>query len=161
VSCWLYHYKKPLPEFSQKLTVAFFVIQIFAGLYAVFQDINRPFSNLYQVNSLMNEVSAGQQVVTDYWALNAVSAYRDQQLYCIDLRKKASFILWGSDLKQLNESPNRYYAGAKVFFAREHTNQVYMISTGSPEALKKVDSLFFSKYNVELVDERVGTIEKG
>jgi len=158
---WLYCYEASPSRGSRWLVNGMLAIQLAAGVFIVVKDTRLPFSNLYKVNELLNEVPAGERTVCDYWALNAVSAFAGRPLYCVDLQKQASFILWGSDMAAMQKRPYRYRDGVRYLFQQENIKSVYLVSTGSLPNINRLDSLFLSSFHVELVDKREGAIEKG
>lgn len=158
---WLYCEEKEPGRTGTWLVNGLLVIHLVAGAIAVTKDIRRPFSRLSHVNEFLKEVPAHERVVTDYWGLNAVSAYAGRSLYCIDLQKEVSFILWGADFVVMNDIPNRYYTGVRNLFQREGIRQLYMISSGSPEALFRTDPKLRDSLQIQMIDKREGAIEKG
>jgi len=134
---------------------------LIGSVFIIAKDIRQPFSNAYRVNELLNEVPPNEKTVTDYWAMNTISAFADRPFYCVDLQKEISFVKWNSDLGIMQNKQYRYFEGMKNIFQGKELTKVYMISTGSPAVLFKVDSLLFKSYQVKLVDKREGAIEKG
>jgi hypothetical protein len=158
---WLYCNETVVSARNKLLFDFFLVIQVIGSFFIVPKDIRLPFSNAYRVNELLNEVPAGQKTVTDYWAMNPISAFADKPMYCIDLQKEISFVKWNSDLGAMQNTRYRYFDGVKDYFDKNSINRIYMLSTGSPAVLVKVDSMLFESYRVNLVDKREGAIEKG
>jgi hypothetical protein len=113
------------------------------------------------VKELINTVPENENVVTDYWALNAISAFTDSSFYCIDMQKEMSFLLWGIDIVEMRKRKNRYCDGINNFFQKENVIKLYMISTGSMENLLKVDPLLSTCFHIKEIDKRDGAIEKG
>jgi hypothetical protein len=160
-SFWLFCYETPVTKGKNWLVNGFLIVQLIGGIFAISKDIRLPFSNAYRVNELINEVPVNEKAVTDYWAMNTISAFTDRPFYCIDLQKEKSFVMWNSDIGYMQNRPYRYFEGVKHFFQQQKISKVYMISIGSPTTLFKVDSLLFKSYNVRLIDKREGAIEKG
>jgi len=160
ISYWLYCYETSPSVLSHRLVNGLLVIQVAAGIFSVYKDIRLPFSNLYRMNELVDEVPGTKKVVCDYWALNGAQAYAHKPLYCVDLQRQATFILWGTDLDTMLKRTNRYYDGMQHLFQKEGLKETYMISTATPQSLYQVDSLFMRSYHVALVDKREGAIEK-
>lgn len=158
---WLYCYETPVTSNNKWLINGLLLIQLAGGVFAVVKDIQYPFSNFNKVNELLKEVPGNERVVTDYWALNTVIAFTDKGLYCIDLQKDISFVLWDSDLGAMSKKPYRYFDGVKNYFQREGVNKVYLVSTGSLKTLQSVDSYLSKYYRVTLIDKREGALEKG
>jgi hypothetical protein len=161
VAYWLYCYETPVTVKNEWLVSSFLVVQLIGSVFIIAKDIRQPFSNAYRVNELLKEVPANEKTVTDYWAMNTISAFADRPFYCVDLQKEVSFVKWNSDLGIMQTRQYRYFEGIKNLFQKNGLTKVYMISTGSPAVLFKVDSLLFKSYHVKLADKREGAIEKG
>ena len=161
VAFWLYCYETPLTGRVRRLFILLLALQVPAGIFAVVKDIRLPFSNLYAVKAMMEEVPVGEKLVTDYWTMNAVVAFTDHPAYCVDMGRSISFVRWASDIAAIQKNPHRYSGGISALFAREGLRSVYMVSMASPQALDKVDSLLSRSFQVELVDKKEGAIEKG
>jgi hypothetical protein len=157
---WLYCYEASPARWHKWIVNSLLVIQIIAAAVAIGIDSNRPFSNFNRVRELMNKAPAHEKVVADYWALNAIAAFMDKPYYCIDLKREVSFLLWDSDMAQLMKTKYRYTEGAG-YLSDHGTKNFWMISTGSPEGLYKIDTRFFKIFRVTLVDKIEGAIEKG
>jgi hypothetical protein len=71
-----------------------------------------------------------------------------------------SYLLWKKDLTAKIQAPNPYSTGMQKYFQQENVQEVYMMSIISPENLFAKDPQLFKIYKVELVDEKVGAIEK-
>jgi len=158
---WLYCYETPVPGRNKWLINGFLIIQLLGSVFIITKDIRLPFSNAYRIKELLKEVPNNKRTVTDYWAMNTISAFADTPFYCIDLQKEIAFVKWNSDLGTMQNKQYRYFEGLKNLFQKEDLNEVYMISTGSPAVLFRVDSQLFKSYQVKLVDKREGAIEKG
>jgi len=156
---WLYCYEASPSPPGNRLVNGLLIIQLAGGIFAVSKDICLPFSNLYRMNELVNEVPGNKKVVCDYWSLNAAKAYAHKPLYCIDLQKQASLILWDNNVDAMLKKPHRYYEGVRVFFQEEGIKETYLVSTATPQSLYEADSLFTQSYHVALVDKREGAIE--
>jgi len=161
VAYWLSCYETRENGRNKWLVNILLILQIIGGIFATVKDIRLPFSNAYKVNELLKEIPKNEKAVTDYWALNAISAFADKPFYCIDMQKEKSFILWDKDLMDSRTKTNCYYEGVNNFFLRERIRKVYMITTASLENLFKVDSKLSTSFQVTLVDKREGAIEKG
>ena len=158
---WLYCYETPVTIKSRWIFNSILLVQIASGVFAVSKDIRFVFSNDYKVNELLDQVPANEKKVTDYWAMNVVEAFTDKQMYCVDMEKEIKFIQWNSDLGNMMKKQYRYYEGIRNLFQKENISRVYMISTGSPEILMRVDAELFRSFRVNLTDKRDGAIEKG
>lgn len=160
MALWLYCDENTVTKRNTGIINGLWIIQLMAGIFAVSKDIVLPFSNAFRVKDLVQQVPEGQQVVTDYRALNAVSTYLDKPVYCIDMQRPMSFILWNTDMVQLERYPNRYEVGVKRFFADQKRATVYMLSTGATQTLLHTDAALFSSYQVTLVDSFDRAIDK-
>jgi hypothetical protein len=158
---WLYCYESPVTVKNKWIVNAFLIVQMMGSFFTISKDIRQPFSNAYRVNELLREVPANEKTVTDYWAMNTISAFMDRPFYCVDLQKEISFVKWNSDLGRMQARQYRYFDGVKNLFQKNGLNKVYMLSTGPPPVLFKVDSQLFKSYQVKLIDKREGAIEKG
>ncbi len=152
LSLWLYCEERPLMLWKNISINAFLAMQMVAGIFAVVKDVQFPFSNSYRVNELVKEAPPDKKLVCDYWAVNTWSAYIDKPVYCIDMQKEASFVLFDDHLRGILQLPNRYVQGMNKL--KEDT--VYMISTHSPEILATIDP----RLHFRLIDKREGAIEK-
>jgi len=161
VACWLHYYEQPLSAASRKLLDSLLAIQFAAGIFAVTRDIRLPFSNLYRIDELAREVPPRSRLVTDYWTMNGYVAYLDTPAYCIDVGRELSFVTWGPDITVIQNNPHRYTSGADKLFQQERKQEIYMISSGSPQTLDQADSCFSRSFHVMLIDKREGAIEKG
>jgi hypothetical protein len=157
---WQYCYETPITTKNKYLINAFLIVQLMGGVFIVSKDIGLPFSNAFKVNELLKEVPGNEKTVTDYWAMNAVSAFADRPFYCVDLQKEIFFVNWESDTRILKSRQYRYFEGIKNLFQKERINKVNMFSTASPTKLFRADSLLFESYQVKLFDKREGAIEK-
>ncbi|WP_325579010.1 hypothetical protein [Dinghuibacter sp.] len=128
-------------------------LQLPGGVFAVWQDWNRPFSRASAAPSLVGEVPAGDRVVCDYWALNPLAAYTDSAFFCIDLGESRRFLRWDGDFAARLRRPDRYVAGARPL-----GRPLYLVSTLAPAELQRVAG---PDFRVRLVDFRDGAIEKG
>jgi hypothetical protein len=75
------------------------------------------------------------------------------------MKKEMSFLLWDHDMTLVQQTPDRYYEVAKVL-ATQGIHQFWLVSTGTPEALSKVDTAFVKMLRVRLVDKIEGSVEK-
>jgi len=157
---WLYCYEESPAPWHKWIVNSLLVLQVIAAAIAIGKDRNRPFSNFNRVGDLVAKVPAQEKVVSDYWGLNAIAAFMDRPFYCLDLKKEVSFLLWDSDMAQLMKTDYRYTEGAE-HLAGQGIHQFWMLSTGSPEELTKVDTRFFKEYEVVLKDKIEDAIEKG
>ena len=161
VSYWLYCYEVPVTTRKKIIANCLLIVQAITGLFMVARDISLPFSNAYKVPELLRSPASGERIVTDYWAMNTISAFADKSMYCIDIQREISFVLWGPELGDALKKPHRYFDGVKNLFHKEKLNKIYMISTGPPEMLRKADPKLFEAYSVVVTDKRVGAVEKG
>lgn len=158
---WLFCAEAQPLKKEKRIVQSLLVIQLIGTIIMLPKDLRQPFSQLPAIDQLLSTVPAGVPVVTDYWSLNAVAAFTNRSMYCIDLRKEISFVVWGRDFALIRQQQHRYYAGIKEWFRRPVTDTVCLISTGSPWQLKKLDTLFMSEFRPVLIGELEGSIEKG
>lgn len=161
VAYWLYCYEISTTRTNKILVNLLLFVQALSGIFMVYKDLRLPFSNAGRVNELLSIPPANSRIVTDYWAMNTISAFADKPIYCIDIQREISFVLWGPELGEMLKRTYRYYDGVNNLFQTEKINQVYMISTGSPQVLDRADPKLFKAYSVLLLDKREGAIEKG
>jgi hypothetical protein len=161
VTAWLYCYEMPLAGNNRRLFHFLLTLQLFAGFFAVIKDIRLPFSNLPTVNELIKEVPANEKWVTDYWTMNTVVAVTDRPVYCIDLEKEISFILWDRELAIQQTTPDRYTRGLHHLFQKDGLRSVYMITQNTPDLLSGIDPQLSGSFHVALIDKREGAIDKG
>lgn len=160
VALWLYCYHKPLSTLKKKWIGVLLIAQIAAGVFIVFKDITLPFSNAYKAKEVIVRVPANATVVTDYWALSALSAYTDRSYYCADVQKDAAFMLWGNDMAAMRNTPERYYNGIKKFMDKNNLKEIYLVSTSDSFVLYKIDPRLFSAYKIGVAAGYEGAIEK-
>ncbi|MFA6058787.1 MAG: hypothetical protein WC756_11360 [Taibaiella sp.] len=161
VALWLHCYHKPLSISKKRMVSLLLVVQLTAGIFIVVKDISLPFSNAFNVKELLDKKPMDAAIVTDYWALSALSTYNDKPYYCVDLQKETSFILWGSDMMAMREKNiNRYYDGISNYMRQRGLKEVYMISTSDSGILYKIDPKLFTAYKVDVMERREGAIEK-
>ena len=158
---WLYCYEYPLTTEKKRLTIVLFSFQLAAGIFATSQTIRHPFSNLDQIQAMVSKVPAGQKLVSDYWTMNAYAAFVNKPIYCVDLQKEKSYIMWNSEIVAMLKNPYRYSSGLPCLFCKDGINEVYMISMHNPGELSELDAELASCFHVDLIDKKEGAIEKG
>ncbi|HKH62786.1 MAG TPA: hypothetical protein VKA49_18215 [Flavitalea sp.] len=161
IAYWLYCYEVPVTRKRRLFANSLLIVQVITGLLMAAKDIRLPFSNASKVTELLRTPAPGEKMVTDYWAMNTISAFADRPIYCIDVQREMSFVLWGPELGNALKKPFRYFEGVKNLFEKEKLDKIYMISTGSPEMLHRADEKLFKEYQVVVIDKRTGAIEKG
>jgi len=161
VTAWLYSDETPLAGNNRRLIHMLLILQLIAGLFAVVKDIRLPFSNLPTVNELIKEVPANERWVTDYWTMNTIVAVTDRPVYCIDLEKEISFILWKRQLTVRQTTPDRYTSGLHHLFQKDEMSSVYMITQNAPDLLSEIDPQLSVSFHVALIDKREGAIDRG
>ena len=161
VALWLLYAESPQYKIKKWLLITILGLQIPGGIYMIVKDIQLPFSNAYRAGELLKKVPQNERAVTDYWTVNAVNAFSDKELYCIDMEKEVKFILWGQDLSAMLAKPNRYYDGARNLFQKEKLSKIYLISIASPESIFQTDAEFIRAFNVKLIEKIDGAINKG
>lgn len=161
IAWWLHNDERPVSVNHSRWVYTLLIVQGIAGLYSVSQDIRLPFSNTYQVTRLIGEIPAGGKLVTDYWTMNAVTAFTDRPIYCVDVQQELSFVLFDSRLLRVDRNPHRYTDGLSQLFQKDSLHKIYWVSLSSPQLLGKVDPLVAVNYRLMLMDKREGAIEKG
>ena len=159
VAWWLYCQGRPAVD-SRWLN-ALLLIQLIAGVIAVFQDIRHPFSNTSKVEELITRVPRDKQLVTDYWTMNAVEAFTDRPIYCVDAQQEMSFVLFDSRQGRIDNNHHRYTDGFRQLFKQPGQDGIYLISLSPPPLLNKVDPLLAGSFRLTLIDKREGAIEQG
>lgn len=158
---WLFCYETSLTAGKLRLLIVLLSFQIVAGVFALVQTFRFPFSRLDRIQTLAGDVPAGSPLVTDYWTMNAYATFMNKPIYCVDLQKEKSFVMWNSEIAAVLKNPHRYSSGLAVLFTRPETPAVYLVSTYDPALLAELDEKLMSTYHVELFDKRDGAIEKG
>ena len=162
LALWLQCAETPrLTRGRAALVHALLVVQVVAGAFAVWKDIRLPFANLFSVVELAKEVPPDSRLVTDYWTMNAYVAFIDKPIYCVDMQRELSFILWDRSLAEAVKNGARYSSGFREIFRRWGPNAVHLVSLGSPQNLNRVDPELDKTFRVVLIDKREGAIDKG
>ena len=157
---WLYIKNKPSLRNSNLIINSMLLIQMIAGFFMVFKDINMPFSDSYKVADVLKKVPVNGKVVTDYWTAITINAYTDKPDYCIDIQKAVTFDLWQTDITEIRKYPYRFCRGLDNLFKRENINTAYFVATDPPQIIAKTDSRLFSSFNVKLIYKEEGTMAK-
>lgn len=160
VAWWLCCYQAPPSPQQQRLANGLLMAQVLAALVAIGLDWSRPFSNFNRVGELSQKVPAGETLVCDYWGLNAVAAFLDRPMYCMDLQQEATYLLWNERMAALMRSSYRYTTGAQVL-NKQGIETFYLVSSNPPATIRKMDDRFDQLYSVTLIDKREGAIEAG
>jgi hypothetical protein len=158
---WLYCYENPLTLKKKRLAIVLVSFQLAAGIFAIDQTFRLPFSNLDQIQALVSKVPAGQKLVSDYWTMNAYAAFMNKPIYCVDLQKEKSYIMWNSEMAAVLKNPYRYCSGLRYLFHKDGINDVYMLSMHDTGELSELDAQLATSYHVDLIDKKEGAIEKG
>ncbi|MGN6420584.1 MAG: hypothetical protein ACTHMC_23945 [Pseudobacter sp.] len=161
VAWWLFCAEQEPLKKEIRIVQGLLAIQLIGSLIMLPKDLRQPFSQLPAVNGLLNTAPPGIPIVTDYWTLNAVAAFANRSMYCIDLRKEVSFVVWGNDFALIRQQKHRYDAGIREWFRHSDQDTVCLISTVSPWQLKNLDPLFMREFHPLLIGELEGSIEKG
>jgi hypothetical protein len=161
LALWLACADEPLTRGRTALVHALLVGQAAGGLFAVWKDVHEPFSNLPRIVELAAEVPSGSRLVTDYWTMNAYSAFVDEPIHCVDMQRELSFILWDRTLAETLRKKDRYAAGFRGIFRAGGPKAVYMLSLGSPQKLGQTDRELEEAFRVALVDRRDGAVDPG
>jgi len=158
---WLFCYKNAISRSQNNILTTILAIQIIAGIFSVVKEIKYPFSNGYKSKEILEEIPAGNKIVTDYWCLNTLSAFTDRAYYCIDLGKEVSYLLWNSEITSMLKKNDRYSNGLLTFLKKESLKKVYMISIYPLERLYQSDKQLPILFSIDLIDKKEGAIEKG
>jgi hypothetical protein len=162
LALWLHYAEEPrLTRDRAVLVHALLVIQVLAGMFSAWKDIRLPFANLFRIVELTEEVPSGSRLVTDYWTMNAYAAFVDKPIYCVDMQRELSFIMWDRSLAEALKKGARYSFGFREIFRQGGPKAVYMVSLNSPLNLARVDHDFAESFRVVLIDQREGAIDKG
>lgn len=160
-ACWLYCYENPLAKRNKWFLNILLIIHMAGGVFIISKDIKLPFSNSYRVNELLKEIPPNEKIITDYWCINALSAFTDKPFYCIELNRELSFVLLNAELAKAVTNGKRYNKGMTMLFREENLKTAYMISIQPPAIIPILDSQLVKSFNVKLIDKREGAIEKG
>lgn len=155
---WLYCYELKISKRNIRLINILLVIQIIAGAFTVFKDIKLPFSNSDKINELIEKVPATEKIITDYWCVNTVSAFTDKTFYCIGLDREVGFLLWKKEFD--TRLPGVFLNSLGKLFDKEKLEQVYLISTYSPQLIFQLDNQVGKYFKFDVIDKREGAIEK-
>lgn len=135
------------------------LFQLPGGIIALKKDWALPFSQSHEIENVLNKV-AGHHVITDYWALNYVSAMTDKPFYCVGFNREKSFLLWDREMALILKKPYIYAEGIIDFLKTKKSREVYLLSNNSLDQINKRDSSVFKTFNIELIIEKKGAIEK-
>ncbi len=158
---WLYGYENPLTIKKKRLTLVLLSFQGVAAIFAICQTIRLPFSYLDQIPALSSKVPPGHRLVSDYWTMNAYSAFMDKPIYCVDLQKEKSYITWDSEMVAMLKNPYRYSGGFRYLFQKEGINDVYLISMHDSGELSELDAQLATSFHLALIDKKEEAIERG
>ena len=161
IAVWLHNYETPLTKKGGQFFAVLLVLQLTAGLFFVVQDIHLPFSNLYKMKEVLKEVPPGEKLVTDYWTMNAVVAFTDKPVYCIDLQRELSFVKWTQELSLVQGNAHRLTEGIRHLFLTEGIQRVYFVSQNSPATLYRIDQDLSGGLQWTVVDKKEGALEGG
>lgn len=160
VGAWLMFATAEVALAERRLLIAFVLVQIPGGLFALTMDLQYPFSNAATVRQLAEEVPAGGHLVTDYWCLNNMAAFMDKPFYCLEVGQELRYILWDKKLAAAMDSREPYTAGTSRIMHDKRLGKFYLVSSNSPDELNRKDTAFANRYNVVLFDKREGAIER-
>ena len=156
IALWLLYSQDVLTMLQQRVLAVLLLFQILAGLYLVSHDIRRPFSQAEKVKSAIAQLGDSARIVTDYWGVNALSAYTDKKYYTVGLDKEVDFLLWNEDLKVNLNQPYSTSFG-KILGS---TDSVYLISLYSESQIRQTDTLVMKAYDLTPIISYTGSIEK-
>ncbi len=137
-----------------------FAVQVVGGVFAAWKDFRQPFTNLPRIVELAGEVPSDSRLVTDYWTMNAYSAFVDEPIYCVDMRRKLSFVLFDRSLAEALKNDARYSGGLREIFRQDGPKAVYMVSLSSLQKLGRADRDLEEAFRVVVVDRREGAIDR-
>jgi hypothetical protein len=140
---------------------ALFALQVVGGLFAAWSDVRLPFANLFRIVELAAEVPPDSRLVSDYWTMNAYSAFIDKPIYCVDMRRELSFVLWDGELREALKNASLYSDGFREIFRHGDPKAVHLVSDRSPSKLFRADHDLEAAFRVDLVDRREGAIDPG
>ncbi|MCX6275448.1 MAG: hypothetical protein NTV09_09600 [Bacteroidetes bacterium] len=86
-------------SFNRNVIILIAILQIPPGIIALSRDSKEQFSSARSVLNMNKEIPKGAFVATDYWCLNNLSAYIDTSFYCIEMKRRISFLTWNSEMK--------------------------------------------------------------
>ena len=158
---WLFCYHNTISRSQNTILTILLAIQIIAGIFSVVKEIKYPFSYGYKSKELLDEIPAGNKIVTDYWCLNTLTAFTDRAYYCVDLEKEVSYLLWNGEMTSMLKKNDRYSNGLLTFLKKESLKKVYMISIYPVERLYQFDKQLPVLFSIYLIDKKEGAIEKG
>jgi len=158
---WLFCYYNTISRSQNTILTILLAIQIIAGIFSVVKEIKYPFSYGYKSKELLDEIPAGNKIVTDYWCLNTLTAFTDRAYYCVDLEKEVSYLLWNGEMTSMLKKNDRYSNGLLTFLKKESLKKVYMISIYPVERLYQFDKQLPVLFSIYLIDKKEGAIEKG
>jgi hypothetical protein len=161
IALWFYNLYQPFDRIRLLLITLLLCVQVPGSVIALAKDFKYPFSNAYRINELLNEVPGDEKIVTDYWCLNALSAFTDKPYYCVDMQKEASYLLWNNELNAALKRTDRYSNGISDFMNQRSVNKVYMISIQRLDKLPQIDDHLLDLFDVKQIDKIEGAIEKG
>lgn len=154
---WLH--REPLSKTARQLTLVLLSLQLIGAIFFITADIQKPFSNCDQVEELQKEIPPGGALVTDYWTMNAISAFTDRPVYCLDAQKELSFLLFDSCLLRMQQRHSRFTDGMRTLARDKHIRTVYMISQNAPATVRKIDPQLETVCRVTLLDKKEGAIK--
>jgi hypothetical protein len=156
VALWLLYEKQKLELLQQQLLAFLLIFQVIGGIAIITRDLREPFSHADKVHELVRLVPGDKKLVSDYWAVNALSAFTDKKYYAVGLDKNVSFLLWNQDLKVSLDQP--YTKSFRKLVTGNDT--IYMISMYHPRQIESVDSTVMNEFEVKPVKAFTGAIEK-
>ena len=89
------------------------------------------------------------------------SAFVDKPIYCVDMQRELSFIMWDRRLAETLKKGARYSIGLREIFRQEGPTAVYMVSLAAPQKLFQLDHDLANTFRFVLVDQREGAIDRG
>ncbi len=150
-----------IPDGWRRTCVFFFLImQVPGGMYSAAKELLLPFSQVKATSAVAAKIPTGKPVITDFGAMNFLSAVTDKGYYCVGANSVISSVPLLPNALYLVNGRDRYTVGTYYYMDSTHVNEVYLMSTRSPERILIEDRLFFDTLSVVAVDSAVGAIEK-
>ncbi|MEO8085447.1 MAG: hypothetical protein ABI763_01430 [Bacteroidota bacterium] len=143
--------------FNKNIFILLLLLQVPAGIFAVVKDYRAKFSSAETVVAMRNEIPQSAFVATDYWCLNNLAAYLDTPVYCLELKRPVSFLIWNSEMKDIIHYD--YVAGLEALLNLNGNLPFYFFSIHNETELLGNESPAI-KMNVKLIGYSGDAIEK-
>lgn len=160
VSLWLAGDEIQLNGSKKFVFLGLLVLQVIGGVVAISKDWSFKFSQANEISSLYKEFSKEVDVVTDYWCLNYLTAAVDKPIFCLGFNVQKEYIMWTREVAEMTLDKHLYCNGLRAYFQNKNVNAVYLFSTFNGKELDLRDQNLLHEYNIQLVTERCGSLEK-